>query len=390
MATLKEVLKIGLLNDLKIITGENNLDTPVKTVTVMEVPEVIRYLRGDDFLITSLYAIHDDEDKQCQLVLDLAEGNAACLAIKLGKYANNISEKMIAVAKENNFVLLEIPSHITYIDIIMTVTQYILTDTSRDEIISKYLNDILLENYIDEQLMLQRGRFLGINERAFGFSCLVFMPKADVLDKNEARALKILTKHCAMELHNHFPDSNFFLADFDKASVILIEVKMENELTAIIKFINKNVDEYTCKLFPQDKYHLGIGSLQNGFAGIRQTFQEAIQAIKIGQKLSPVLNLYSHQDMEIYINLYEMFSKTKTSLFDSKLGKINSGELLDTLTSYIECDNNIEKTAKALFTHKNTITYRLNKIKEICGLDVRKQKDNFLIYLMLLEKKLLG
>ena len=80
---------------------------------------LIQWLRGDDFLITSLYSIGDDEEKQCRLLYDLMETHSACLAIKTGKYAHYISDKMIAIADKNHFPLLRIPYEMTYIDIIM-------------------------------------------------------------------------------------------------------------------------------------------------------------------------------------------------------------------------------------------------------------------------------
>ncbi len=47
----------------------------------------------------------------------------------------------------------------------------------------------------------------------------------------------------------------------------------------------------------------------------------------------------------------------------------------------------MEQAANVLFTHKNTIKYRINKIKELTGLDVKKQEDNFKMYLMILAKR---
>ena len=55
MAKLRELLKFKSLKNLELVTSTECLDVNVGTVTVMEVPDVIQWLRGDDFLITSLY-----------------------------------------------------------------------------------------------------------------------------------------------------------------------------------------------------------------------------------------------------------------------------------------------------------------------------------------------
>lgn len=55
MAKLRELLEFKSLRNLKLVTNTECLDVNVGTVTVMEVPDVIQWLKGDDFLITSLF-----------------------------------------------------------------------------------------------------------------------------------------------------------------------------------------------------------------------------------------------------------------------------------------------------------------------------------------------
>jgi DNA-binding PucR family transcriptional regulator len=47
-------------------------------------------------------------------------------------------------------------------------------------------------------------------------------------------------------------------------------------------------------------------------------------------------------------------------------------ELLTTAIKFVENDGNVPETAKSLFAHKNTIRYRLNKIKEILQIEGRE------------------
>ncbi|MPM74597.1 hypothetical protein SDC9_121585 [bioreactor metagenome] len=55
--------------------------------------------------------------------------------------------------------------------------------------------------------------------------------------------------------------------------------------------------------------------------------------------------------------------------------------LLHTGISFIENDLNISKTSSYLFLHRNTLIYRLEKIKEILGLDIKTFKDAFIFYI---------
>ena len=55
--------------------------------------------------------------------------------------------------------------------------------------------------------------------------------------------------------------------------------------------------------------------------------------------------------------------------------------LLHTGINFIENDLNISKTSSSLFLHRNTLIYRLEKIKEILGLDLKSFKDALVFYL---------
>lgn len=66
-----------------------------------------------------------------------------------------------------------------------------------------------------------------------------------------------------------------------------------------------------------------------------------------------------------------------TTLATSKTGK----ELIDTIRELIKCNLNINQTASHLFTHRNTVNYRLKKIKEVFHLDPKKATDLFQLYI---------
>ena len=173
MAKLRDLLQFRSLKNLELITGTECLDVNVGTVTVMEVPDVIQWLRGEDFLITSLYAIGDDEEKQCRLLYDLLETRSACLAIKTGKYAHRICDKMIDIANKNHFPLLRIPYEMTYIDIIMDAMNVIMTESNRKEMLGKYISDIIFHPSPNEGLLQEEGRLLKVDIEKDFFQYLI-------------------------------------------------------------------------------------------------------------------------------------------------------------------------------------------------------------------------
>ena len=61
-----------------------------------------------------------------------------------------------------------------------------------------------------------------------------------------------------------------------------------------------------------------------------------------------------------------------------------------TLATYLEFDCNLAATAASLFTHRHTIRYRLDRIAELCGLDIGRTDDREKLSLGLKSMRLLG
>ena len=54
----------------------------------------------------------------------------------------------------------------------------------------------------------------------------------------------------------------------------------------------------------------------------------------------------------------------------------------DFIRSFVECDLNVSKASKTMFIHRNTLNYKLDKLNEISGFDLRKFKDAFILYFL--------
>ncbi|WP_145051886.1 CdaR family transcriptional regulator [Paenibacillus xylanexedens] len=65
----------------------------------------------------------------------------------------------------------------------------------------------------------------------------------------------------------------------------------------------------------------------------------------------------------------------------------NDSETLTTLETFFSLDCNVSETAKRLFIHRNTLVYRLDKIKQEIGYDVRSFESAVLVRLLLLMYK---
>ncbi len=130
------------------------------------------------------------------------------------------------------------------------------------------------------------------------------------------------------------------------------------------------------------KVTIGIGEYHEDILGISKSFKEAMQALDVGTKLEGAGNIYHINDLGIGRILAEIkkdtqeeiIKKTFYSVKDIKKKKINE-TLLETLKAFFDNNLSISKTAQAIYIHRNTLLYRLRRVKEITGLDPKKFDD---------------
>ena len=130
------------------------------------------------------------------------------------------------------------------------------------------------------------------------------------------------------------------------------------------------------------KVTTGIGEYHKSVRGLSKSFKEATQALDVGTKLEGAGDIYHINDLGIGRLLAELkedtqqeiIKKTFYSVKDVRGKKMNE-TLLETLKSFFDNNLSISKTAQAIYVHRNTLLYRLRRVKEITDLDPKKFDD---------------
>ena len=150
-------------------------------------------------------------------------------------------------------------------------------------------------------------------------------------------------------------------------------------------------------------FQIGIGKSVEGYQRLKESYHEASQAIKYIEIIRQVTG-DKNKSVVHYSNLgfFQIFGKVddmtelercipetlkKLYLYDDE----HKGELITTLQMYLRNNQSIKKTAGAMFFHYRTISYRLEKIKQISGInfdnanEVLAVSNGLIIYKMLKE-----
>lgn len=127
--------------------------------------------------------------------------------------------------------------------------------------------------------------------------------------------------------------------------------------------------------------------------------EEANLALSIGERIGSAGDVVTFEETGTYKLLFQIFADRPEELaafYEQTLGPLvrydeqYQTELVATLATYLEFDCNLAATAASLFTHRHTIRYRLDRIAELCGLDIGRTDDREKLSLGLKSMRLLG
>ncbi|MEV4184479.1 PucR family transcriptional regulator ligand-binding domain-containing protein [Streptosporangium canum] len=121
-----EVLGVSTLAGARLIAGERGLGRIVQRLNVMEVPDVLAWVKPHELLLTTGYPLRNTPQSLDRLVADLDERGLAALAIKLGRYLDRLPEEMVEQADRLGFPLIQLPDDVGFDDILNQVLTDIL------------------------------------------------------------------------------------------------------------------------------------------------------------------------------------------------------------------------------------------------------------------------
>ena len=138
---------------------------------------------------------------------------------------------------------------------------------------------------------------------------------------------------------------------------------------------------------------IGIGTIVSHIRDLARAYKEAQVAIDVGKVFDTEKSIINYENLGIGRLIYQL-PTTLCEMFLQEVFKKNPIDALDqetlfTINKFFENNLNVSETARKLFVHRNTLVYRLEKIKKLTGLDLREFDDAITFKVALMVKKYL-
>ena len=138
---------------------------------------------------------------------------------------------------------------------------------------------------------------------------------------------------------------------------------------------------------------VGISSIVDTLKDLARAYKEARVALEVGKVFDIERAVMSYDNLGIGRLIYQL-PTTLCEIFLQEVFKKGSLESLDretlmTVQSFFENNLNVSETSRKLFVHRNTLVYRLEKIRKLTGLDLREFDHAVTFKVALMVKKYL-
>lgn len=135
------------------------------------------------------------------------------------------------------------------------------------------------------------------------------------------------------------------------------------------------------------RYTLNIGEKCDNISKLQKSFHETSKTNAVLEHIGRTNEIVFYDQMGFYRMLMAYENTAPMKRFaDEVLGEIIAYEkkahtqLMETMWTYFECDCNLQRTADKLFSHKNTVKYRLQRVEQLTGRSFADRFDSQELY----------
>ncbi|MDG5471267.1 sugar diacid recognition domain-containing protein [Jeotgalibacillus sp. ET6] len=255
---------------------------------------------------------------------------------------------------------------------------YLQKQLQLDERIKEEFVHQLLNGYkLDENLFFEKAKALHVD---------LLLPRVIIVVKSAF--FEVDRKQKLERMINHLLESDDLAVTTYTGEIVIVKAvsmkydrwEKERTISTVEKWL-----AHLIKIDPAVK--LAMGNYTSTYKRLDQSFNEAKDTLTVGEKLTPEKNMFVYDDLSIYVFMSKLANQMENNPFVELIHRLKeddeSGHLQMTLNMYIQENGKAMNTANKLFIHRNSLQYRLERIKEITGKDPRNYQDLLELYLSL-------
>ena len=354
--------------EMKFLAGKNGWANSISWVHLLEDTTIIQNFWGKEVAVTTGLGFPEKEDWM-RLARKLNRYHASGLIINVGQYIREIPEELMAYCDENDLPLLTVPWEVRLSDMIKDFSIRVFVQDNTDEQIATAL--IAAIETPDNQTAYRKELWQYFDVDGSFQVLLLTCEGLDAMDMVERRKLSYRIQ-VYLEDITHNASFFYYNSDF----VLVANAVPEEALYQLIEGAIKRGE----KRMPERKLRVGIGSKCMDISRLSVSYRRAKAAVQMA--MTQKRQVVKFDDGGLYRLLYmvedtgvlqEIETECLAALEEYDR-KYNAG-YVETLQSYLKHNGSIQAVAEELYTHRNTVLYRLGNIRKVLGNELKTPEE---------------
>ena len=392
MFQCKDLLLLTTMSQAKVIAGLGGMEKGIRWSYKAENINFEKWVRGKELLIVSSPVTQRKNFDLYKTIEKAIELHMSCALLLIGEnYVTQIDKKVIDLAENNDFPLFTMPWDVPLLDFFEELGHAISYLDDRKDIEDSLLAEIIFGSCINtssiEQKCRQMGYDLSVLEQVFVLhlseqnsneTCNRLKyhddkPSDECTRKNQ-RITNDQIRNYAQTLKEYFSQCNYpaivscygdriigFMRNCADDRKKIIEI-----FERFTKFLQNDRNEI--------EYTLNIGETCENISKLQKSFHETSKTNSVLEHINRRNEIVFYDEIGFYRMLmsYENTAPMQQFAYEVlrpviQYEKKAHTQLMETMWAYFECDCNLQRTADKLFSHKNTVKYRLQRVEQLTG-----------------------
>ncbi len=365
---------------MKLVAGAAGLDRIVNWVYIAEDVGNARFLQGAELVVSTGFASSFDKNWFLPFLKALIEKDTCGLILNVGKYVweEDVTEEVIRLCETHSYPLFVIPWDVHHSD--LTQNYYNRIFAFRQ---NKYNLETALKSILQEGELLPQAREI-LEDVGFRYEDSFTVAVAQVEDLLESDSKRL---HLLQRLSSFCPSAkklSYVIFPYRKQFVFV----WHQEATAAIV---SHIEEFLAACGAEESItsiYLGLSRTMPGTRGLKSMYRQAQAALYMAA--ADPRKWYSFEELGCYQIFFETSDwEVLKDYVTFQLGALEEYDLyhgnlyIKTLEVYLRNNQHLETVANELICHRNTVNYRINKIREVLHVDFNDAETKFHLLLAL-------
>ena len=396
MVTCEDIMNLKL-DGMRLIAGEKGLHRVVSWTYMVQTRPYADHMNQGNFALIVVDYVRYDLDEAARSMEELNELGISGLAVSVADDREEVPQSMIDRANEMELPLFFVRwEGASFVDIAQSIGSLIVQTGMENKKTGDYLYNLLFGYEINDNYVEKISGQFGLDfSRPYRVGVIVIDRKYGVNLEQDEHTYEYYAD-CMNREVNNMKGSSMFMRFLNKF-VLLFEARenkeIEHELGQMLRRLDerpefKGLIKSTCIL----------GSAYRDPRKFGQSYQEAKNLIAKKDILPNPRNkrVLSASSMGIYKYMFNSGNQEEILDYCNDKLKVleeydhaNGAFLQDTLLAYYMNGFSVGKAADALFIHRNSLQYRINKIEELLGMELNDYMEYLNLINCILIKRLM-